>query len=200
MARFALLSATFLAALLVVPVIASAQQDKPNPNAVPQIPTDLIYIDTGFENGSPLWYEVEPDNLIRIHLNYDHERESPNRATLHFHFKVFAKPGSKLTFEFDNLDNVWNQMKSRVSGELKLAVISADGKTWEPVRVQAVPENRSRLTVEMPGPVLSVCRVEPYLMPDLDQMLAAIRGHADTEIRTIGKTVEGRPLEVFRIG
>ena len=31
------------------------------------------FIDTSIENGSPFWYEVV-DNVVRIHLLYDHER------------------------------------------------------------------------------------------------------------------------------
>jgi len=193
-ARFSL--PVVLALICSAPVFA--QQD--NPNRVPTVPTDVSYIDTGFENGSPLWYEIEPDNFIRIHLNYDHERESPNRAVLHFHFKVHAKPGSKLTFEFDNLDNVWNRQKSRVSGEMKLAVVSADGETWEPIRMIQQPENKSRLTVEMTGPVLTICRIQPYLFSNLDQMLAKVRQSPLGEIKEIGKTVEGRPLEIVRLG
>jgi hypothetical protein len=187
--------------ILIASIPVHAQQEKPNPNRVEDVKTDLHYIDTGFENASPLWYEVEEANLIKIHLPYDHERDAPNRANLHFHFKLHANPGSKLTLEFDQLDNVWNRMKSRVSGELKLAVVSVDGKTWEPIRVEQLKEeNKSRLVVEMPGPVLSVCRVEPYLFSHLDQMLDKIRQHPDTDIRVIGKTVEGRPLEIVRIG
>ena len=68
--------------------------------------TGLEFIDTGFENASPLWYEVAPDGTILVHLLYDHERSSPNRAAGHFHFRLHARPGSKLTLEFRNLDNV----------------------------------------------------------------------------------------------
>jgi hypothetical protein len=39
----------------------------------------LEFIDTGFENASPLWYDIV-ENVVRIHLLYDHERASPNRA------------------------------------------------------------------------------------------------------------------------
>jgi hypothetical protein len=65
------------------------------------------FINTGFENASPLWYETDAEGIIHIHLNYDPERSSPNRAAGHFHFQVQAKPGSHLTVEFNNLDNVW---------------------------------------------------------------------------------------------
>jgi hypothetical protein len=45
----------------------------------------LEYIDTSFENASPLWYEAAPDGTVLVHLLYDHERSSPNRAAGHFH-------------------------------------------------------------------------------------------------------------------
>src|SRR5262245_27471991 len=69
---------------------------------------DLQFIDTGIENGSPVWYEFTPDGTVAVHLLYDHERSSPNRAAGHFHFVLHGTPGAKLTLEFKNLDNVWN--------------------------------------------------------------------------------------------
>ena len=63
----------------------------------------LEFIDTSFENASPLWYETASDGTILVHLLYDHERSSPNRAAGHFHFRLHASPGSTLTLEFRNL-------------------------------------------------------------------------------------------------
>ena len=51
----------------------------------------LEFIDTGFENASPLWYDVA-DGVVRIHLLYDHERASPNRAAGHMHFRFTPGP------------------------------------------------------------------------------------------------------------
>src|SRR3974390_2164757 len=56
-------------------------------------PDNLEFIATNFENASPLWYERDAQGTIHIHLHYDHERSSPNRAAGHFHFQVQAKPG-----------------------------------------------------------------------------------------------------------
>ncbi len=78
------------------------------PPLPPENRTGLEFIDTSFENASPVWYEPTDDGTIAIHLLYDHERSSPNRAAGHFHFLLHAAPGSKLTLEFKNLDNVWN--------------------------------------------------------------------------------------------
>src|SRR5687768_12083494 len=128
--------------------------------------TGLEFIDTGFENASPLWYDVV-DNVVRIHLIYDHERSSPNRAAGHIHFRVHARTGARLTFEFLNLDNVWNSQPGSVAGELKTVAISRDGQAWKTVPTESLPGNRVQLRVEMPGPTLYIARIEPYRLSDL---------------------------------
>src|SRR5262245_24296855 len=77
---------------------ASKETSKPAPALVlPATGTGLEFIDTSFENASPLWYEIAPDGTVNVYLLYDHERSSPNRAAGHFHFLIQAKAGSQLT-------------------------------------------------------------------------------------------------------
>ena len=52
----------------------------------------------------------------------------------------------------------------------------------------------------MRGPELYVARMEPYRLSDLDRLLESIRSHPLVRITTIGKTAEGRDLEIVRIG
>lgn len=160
----------------------------------------LEFIDTSFENASPVWYEIATNGTIQVHLLYDHERSSPNRAAGHFHFRLHAAPGSKLTLEFKNLDNVWNGQPGSISRELKAAVISQNGRDWTPAPLETFETNRTRLVLTMPGPALYVARVEPYRLSDLEQLLTSIRGHPRVEIIPIGKTFGGRDLEIVRIG
>ena len=162
--------------------------------------SDLEFIDTSFENASPLWYERAADGTIQIHLLYDQERAGPNRAAGHFHFQLQAKPGAKLTLEFKDLDNVWNGKVGSVGKEIKAVSISEDGRNWKQVATESLPENRVQLTLVMPGPRLYVARIEPYRISDLDQLLASIRTNPLVEIKTIGHTVQGRELEIIRIG
>ena len=169
-------------------------------DAVDSQGTGLEFIDTGFENASPVWYETGPDGATRVYLMYDQERNSANRAAGHFHFRLHAKPGSVLTLEFKNLDNVYNGRPGSVANELKLAVVSSDGREWRPVALERLPGDRVRLTVTMSGPELYVARVEPYRLSDLEKWLASIRPNAKVRITTIGNTAEGRPLEVVRVG
>ena len=140
------------------------------------------------------------DGVIRINLLYDHERASPNRAAGHIHFLLHARPGSKLTLEFKNLDNVWNSQPGSVARELKTVVISEDGHTWRSVPTDSLPGDRVQLRVDMPGPKLYVARLEPYRLSDLDRLLASIRTNRLVQIASIGKTVAGRDLEIVRVG
>jgi len=160
----------------------------------------LEFIDTSFENASPVWYEFAPDGTVLVHLLYDHERSSPNRAAGHIHFQLHAKPGSRLTLEFRNLDNVWNGVSGSIARELKTVVISQDGREWQSVPLESLPENRVQLRVEMPGPRLYVARVEPYRPSDLDTFLAGIRTNRLVQVTVIGRTVQGRDLEMIRVG
>jgi len=160
----------------------------------------LEFIDTSFENASPVWYDLAPDGTVLVHLLYDHERSSPNRAAGHIHIRVHAKPGAKLALEFKNLDNVWNSTPGSIARELKAVAISEDGRAWKSVPLESLPENRVRLHVQMSTPQLYIARVEPYRLSDLERLLTAIRTNQLVQIDTIGKTLQGRELEIVRIG
>jgi hypothetical protein len=198
--------AVFALVLLLPRVTFAAEDGNTKARASAPVPkpvtnnTGLVFIDTGFENASPVWHESAADGTIRVHLLYDQERASPNRAAGHIHFLLHATPGARLTLEFTNLDNVWNGRPGSVARELKTLVVSEDGHDWKPVPTQAVPTNRVQLTVEMPGPRLYVARLEPYRLSDLDRLLGTIRKHRQVEITPVGRTVQGRNLEIVRIG
>ena len=167
---------------------------------VPLVKTSVYYIESAFENGSPIWYEIDADGHIRLHLLYDHEFASPNRAALHFHFRVHAEPDSDVILDLENLDNVWNSQNSMVANSIRNVMSSEDGKVWQPHETEVLPDNRVWIRLKMPGPQLYVARVDPYRLSDLEAYLESIRNHPLVEIKTIGKTVEGRSLEMVRIG
>jgi hypothetical protein len=159
----------------------------------------LDFIDTSIENASPLWYETV-DEVVRIHLLYDHERASPNRAAGHLNFVLNARPGASFTLEFVNLDNVWNGQPGSVAGELRTVAISEDEQVWKTIPTQSLPGNRVQVRLTMAGPRLHVARLQPYRLSELDRLLGTIRSHRLVRIEPIGKTVAGRDLEIVRIG
>ncbi len=188
-----------LALLLSLP-LASIDAAAPSPTNTIAAPTNLAFIDTSFENASPVWYEPAPDGSVLVHLLYDHERSSPNRAAGHIHLLLHADPGAQLTLEFTNLSNVWNGRPGSVARELKTMFVSENGRDWRPVQTQSIPTNRIRLDLEMPGPKLYVARLEPYRISDLDRWLDSIRSNPLVQISPIGRTVQGRTLEIVRVG
>jgi hypothetical protein len=46
-------------------------------------PLELEFIETDFENASPVWYEVTTDGVVDVHLHSDNERNASNRASGH---------------------------------------------------------------------------------------------------------------------
>ena len=84
-ARFLILAALALSRLAVPAA-------EPGTSAAPAN-HPLEFIDTSFENASPVWYEFAQDGTVFVHLLYDHERSSPNRAAGHIHIKLHAKTG-----------------------------------------------------------------------------------------------------------
>jgi len=187
------------AAVAMLAAALSATSIGPTSAAWQTTANGLIFIDTSVENASPLWYDVV-DNVIRLHLLYDHERASPNRAAGHIHFVLHATAGASLTLEFLNLDNVWNGQPGSVAGELKSVAISEDGTTWRTVPTESLPGNRVQLRVTMRGSTLHVARIEPYRLSDLERLLGSIQTNRLVRIEPIGKTVAGRQLEIVRIG
>ncbi|MCY2982518.1 MAG: M14 family zinc carboxypeptidase [Planctomycetota bacterium] len=159
------------------------------------------FVDTSFENASPLWYEFDSEGTLQLNLVYDHERSSPNRAAGHFHFKITGKPNAKVQLELNNLNNVWNGTAASVAQEMKSAVISHDGRAWTSVATDVSKDNRVTMQIMLPqSGELFVARVEPYRISDLNRLLVSIKNHALVKVDVIGKTYEGRPLEIVQIG
>ena len=160
----------------------------------------IDFVDTSFENASPLWYEFDKAGTLQLHLLYDHERSSPNRAAGHFHVRLVGQPHTEVRVELNNLDNVWNGTQSSVARELKAAVISEDGMNWKSISMEPTVDGRVGFSVNLAGGSLFVARVEPYRISDLDKLLEKIRNHSAVKISTIGATHDGRDLEIIQIG
>jgi hypothetical protein len=183
--------AVVFVSVLSTGVIAQQPEDPPHP---------LRFIDTAFEHASPLWWEQEADGLVRIHLMYDQERSSSNRANGHWLFRIEAEPGAELTLDMGPFANVWNQRPSGPIPEAKVAFVSDDGRAWRPVPTEPAEPHRLRFTVQMPGDSLHVARLEPYGMADLQRLKARIADHPLVQITSIGRTVQRRELEMIRVG
>jgi hypothetical protein len=61
---------------------------------------DFQYIDTSFENASPVWYERAPDGAILVYLLYDHERSFRIERRGIFIFRCMRRRDRALRWSF----------------------------------------------------------------------------------------------------
>jgi hypothetical protein len=160
----------------------------------------LRFINTAFENASQLDWEVDSAGVVILSLIYDHERSSPNRAANHWYFQIQAEPGSDLTLVLKNFDNIWNGQRAYPISERTNCLISDDGKNWTAIPTELITGNHLRFQVHMKSAKLYVASVEPYTISDLEKFKTEISRNPLVEIHSIGKTVEGRSLEIIRVG
>lgn len=165
-----------------------------------ETPHPFHFINSAFENASPLWWEVDTEGVIHVHLVYDHERESPNRANGHWNFRIEAERGANLTIMLGPFANIYNGRLGTAVREPATTFVSDDGQQWRAVKMEYVEPDRRRLKVQMQGPSLYVARLQPYRISDLEKLKTDIAGQAMIEIAPIGHTVEGRELEMIRVG
>jgi hypothetical protein len=164
----------------------------------------LVYIDTRFENASRVFWEIDDEGAVHVHLIYDHERASINRANGHWHFRVEAPKGSDLMLVLHNFENIYNGRKGCPVSKKTMCHVSKDGSHWKLIPTELAQTESGAATLRIPlhmeADSLYLARAEPYDLEDLDRFLRSIRSHRDVLIETIGKTVEGRTLEMISIG
>jgi hypothetical protein len=158
------------------------------------------YINSSFENASPLYWERGGDGAVHIYLVYDSERDSPNRANGHWLFQAQAEKGSELTFTLHNFDNVWNGKHGAPVSKKTICYTSPDGRSWTAIPTELLEGDAIRIQVKMESDSLYLARLEPYRISDLDHFLAEINRSPLVDIEKIGRTVEGRELEIVRAG
>lgn len=162
--------------------------------------TKIQFINTSFENASQFNWEIDSNGTVIIELIYDHERSSINRANQHWHFQVQAIPGSDLTFILKNFDNIWNGIKSDPISDRTPCFISRDGKNWTAIKTELLSDDRLMLKIHMESDKLFVASLEPYRISDLQKLIAEIKNNPLVEVTNIGKTSQGRTLEIIRVG
>jgi len=197
------LELVFFPMLMYLASLSNLQTTLAQTMPIAKAPTSALvdFVDTSFENASPLWYEFDAEGTLQIFLIYDHERSSPNRAAGHFYFKIVGKPNAAVSLELKNLNNVWNGNAASVAPELKSAVVSDDGRSWSSMATSVSADNRVTMELTLAGTgELYVARIEPYRVSDLDRLIETIGKHASVKVTSIGKTCEGRTLEILQIG
>ncbi|MDA0751236.1 MAG: M14 family zinc carboxypeptidase, partial [Verrucomicrobia bacterium] len=78
--------------------------------------------------------------------------------------------------------------------------VSENGKDWQTIETHIENDDQLVFEVEMPESHLFIAHVEPYRISDLEALKREIVDHPLVDIHEIGSTVQGRLLEIIRIG
>lgn len=169
-----------------------------------EIPGTIKHIDNFFENASPLSWEIQGDTIVEILLTPDHERESVNRQTTHWHFRLEADKGKKVKFiiakAFPDIYNGRLATKWWDYDHCISCYISFDHKEWKPVETSKLPGHELLVEFTMERNEVYIARIPPYLEKDLENLKNKIKNNPLVEIIPIGHTIEKRPLEIIRLG
>lgn len=166
----------------------------------------IEYIDSYYENASPLIWNAQGDTAIKINFIYDYERGSQNRQSTHFNFKIEAVPGTRLNLILSGFKNIYNGRINRSYGRIPNQNISCyfseDYINWEAVETNPVKENNFDLQVKysMKTGSVYVAKLPVYSLSHLEKFKKSIASNTMVKFIPIGHTVEKRPLEIIRVG
>lgn len=164
----------------------------------------IKFVDYYFENGSPLCWNLQGDTLLKISLLADYERESLNRQTTHWHFRVVADSGTHIRMSVSKmLNEVYNGSPAKEWWDKNHPIscyISYDRKTWTPVMTKLFGEKELLVDFTMEKNDVWVARLPVYSLPDLENLKARYAGNSLFKVINIGTTVEKRPLEIIQLG
>ena len=165
--------------------------------------TGIEFIDYYFENGSPLNWKIVNDTLV-ISLLPDYQRETLNRQTDHWYFKIIGKKGAviKLTIE-KMLPDVYNGKPATDWWNYKTGIpcyTSYDNKNWQALRTTTLPGKELFLEFTMTSEEIFLARLPVYTTSHLSLLLERIKEEKDIKVFQIGKTPENRPLEIIQMG
>ncbi len=173
-------------------------------------PSDLmnhdIYIDTFFENASPMgWEQIQP-GVIALHPIQDHQRFSPNMQISHINLKLLTDDPAKrqsVRFVIRRISNCWNGRRQPAITHSPMSwAVSSDDQSWQNILGQPLddPEFAMAFDVPVTAPCMHVARMVPYTPTHLQSWLATIAQSQWVDIKHIGQTVENRPLEMVQVG
>jgi hypothetical protein len=164
----------------------------------------IRFIDYFFENASPLSWKIQGDTIIKVTLPPDYERESLNRQTDHWYFRLEADKGTRVKLILSKfMADVYNGREATNWWNFEKDIscyISYDRKTWEAISTERLPGMDLLVEFTMKSESVYIVRMPPYTISDLEDLKTRISNSRLVKIYNIGATVENRPLEIIQLG
>ena len=165
-----------------------------------------LFIDTYYENASPLKWEQNEDGVIDLDVIHDHGRFTPNQQFNHLNFKIIVPPeevGARLTVRIRPIMFCGNlKRKPSMSGERNVVTVSHAPGEWETIvaRPSESPDFVLEFDLVLQSETTQVADIVPYTDTQLQRLLAEIRRHPHVRVYHVGATVEGRAIEMVEAG
>ena len=164
----------------------------------------IKFVDYFFGNGSPVDWIIQGDTALKISLIADHERESLNSQTDHWNIKVLADSGTHMKLIISKLQagsyngrpvTDWWNFDHDIT-----CYISYDHKNWKAIKTSKLPGHELLADFVMQKDYVFVARLPVYTIQDLEDLKAKFKRNSLFKIIDIGRTIEGRPLEIIQLG
>ena len=165
---------------------------------------NIKFIDSYFENASPVTWAIQGDTIVKISLIPDYERETLNRQTDHWYFKIEATKGTTIKFILSKQEaDIYNGRLAKNWWNFEHGIscyVSYDQKSWTPIHISKLPSHELLVEMSMEEKFVYVANIPPYSLSDLENLKQRIESNHRIKIITIGETIEKRPLEIIRLG
>jgi hypothetical protein len=155
-----------------------------------------------FEGGSLEKVDKVGTDHYRCHVRGQVDQDGRNRQASWFYFRVDRAMSRVLTFDMVDLAGEYNYRPNRGAiSKATLPFYSSDRVTWYPVEEATYDANEPKLQfkIKAASEHLWVAYVPPYTTKNLAKLLRDISGSSYVSSKTIGKSVEGRPIPLVTI-
>jgi len=164
----------------------------------------INFVDYFFENGSPLCWNLQGDTILKISLFPDYERESLNRQTTHWYFRVEADSGTHIRISISKmLNEVYNGIPATEWWDKVHPItcyISYDRKNWLPLQTRLFHHKELLVDFNMKESEVFIARLPVYTISDLENLKSRYNGNSLFKVINIGSTIEKRALEIIQLG
>lgn len=162
-----------------------------------------LYINSNFENGSPINWHCSGNDTVFIDLIYDYERLTGNRTVGHWYFQLLDADQDSVAIVFSNFFTIRNgkQVSTLASKYGKpVCYFSFDNKNWTPVSGTVNDQNQLIVFIPARGTSCYIASLPPYTLNDYSDLIGSVASNPLVKIDTIGQTSGNKPLEIIRIG
>lgn len=159
-----------------------------------------LYVNTAFENGSPLDWEVTSEGVLELWPQFDYEHgPQGNRQLTHWHFRLHGEAGQTLRLRMPPRENIYGGRRGPAFVARTGNSLSADGVHWQPFSWELDEDKGLAAEIVLAADVVHIARIEPYTTRHLAAWLERLQADTRTKVEIIGQTVEGRDLELVTL-